>query len=271
MMSAMDAAFSLVERAIERLCDVEAPAIADLAHALRVDIHTLDRAFRRCAGLSPVQFRQVVMVNGARWHLRHGPVLESALALGTSPGRLHDQCVRLEAMSPGEFRRCGEGVAIRHGEADSPLGPVQVAWTLRGLHRITYGDEMLRDLERDLPKAVLVRDDAEAAVWSERIFARSRTDVQVCVVGTPFQVAVWRALLTIPEGATTTYAALAAAIGRPTACRAVGQAVGANPVGVLIPCHRVIQASGALGGFAWGSTRKACLLAREVGTSAQHQ
>lgn len=263
----MSDAYALVERGIAAIAAGEAADVAGLARRLGCGPHVLDRAFRRCAGIPPRRFLQVIAGERALLHLRDAPVLEAALDSGHSgPGRLHDRLVRLHALSPGEVRRRGAGIEIRHGDAATPLGAATVAWTARGIHRLAFAEDVAGAVAADWPLARLVRDDAGAAALLARVFAPAAgARFAISALGTPFQVAVWRALLRIPAGATTTYAALARAIARPGAARAVGQAVGANPVALLIPCHRVIQASGAIGGYRWNPARKCCLLAGEAG------
>lgn len=224
------------------------------------------RTFHRLVGVTPQRFQQVLRLEGAREALRRSrSVLEAAWDGGLSgPGRLHDALVRLEAMTPGEFKA---GPALRWTEVETPLGPLAIAATARGLSGASFDGE--RGLLERWPNARLTRDDAalrKTAQALHRAFSRGHLaePLTVVVPGTALQLAVWRALLEIPEGAVVTYTQLAVRCGRPTASRAVANAVGANPVAWLIPCHRVIRATGALGGYRWGLARKAALLAREA-------
>jgi AraC family transcriptional regulator of adaptative response/methylated-DNA-[protein]-cysteine methyltransferase len=200
-------------------------------------------------------------------------VLDAALAVGLSgPGRLHDQFVALEAASPGEFKARGAGLEIRWGVHASPFGDAMVALTRRGVSRLAFLGDGGAAAEGDAlaaawPGAELRRDDAGTAAVALAMFACRADAPPLWVRGTNFQIAVWRALLRVPEGAVCTYGDLAAAIGRPSAARAVGQAVGANPVAYLIPCHRVIRGVGALGGYRWGPARKRAMLAWEAARS----
>lgn len=267
--------FPLVEHAIALLserAESEAEAaessIAGLASRLGVGQAALVRAFRACAGLGPKQFQQVIGVSRAGLSLARMSVLAAALDAGMSgPGRLHDRCVRIEAMTPGALRHQGEGVVFRHGSGTTPLGPAGVVWTDVGIHRLVFGSYREAELRAAWPRAALVADPLGAQAVLAKVFSvhAPAGSFRIQMIGTPFQIAVWRALLAIPEGETRTYQAIAAAIGRPQASRAVGTAIGANPIAVLIPCHRVIRTCGALGGYRWGLARKACLLARECG------
>ena len=230
----------------------------------------LQRMFRRWVGLSPQQFSAFATVTRAKGLLvaAHS-VLDVALTVGLSgPGRLHDHCVTMEAMSPGEIASGGAGVTVRYGYGSTPVGSALMAWTPRGICRLAFGsgaDDLVR-VRREWPQAMLLRADREAGVVLTQVFAsagRNRT-LPLLVRGTAFQVAVWRALLEIPEGQVGSYGALAGRLGRGGAERALGQAVGHNAIAYLIPCHRVIRASGVVGGYAWGVDRKVGLLAGEL-------
>lgn len=233
------------------------------------------RVFTRWAGLSPKRYLQALTAENASRALRSdSSVLDASWEAGLSgPGRLHDLLVTLRAMTPGELRREGADVEIRWGHHPSPFGPVVVGITERGVCALRFvGDdgpeEALGELVAEWPRARVVHDPAATAPTVRRIFSRAERDpaqpLAVLVRGTNFQVRVWEALLRIPTGATTTYGALARALGQPTAARAVGGAVGANPVAVLIPCHRVLRADGNRGGYRWGTERKRQLLAWET-------
>lgn len=194
-------------------------------------------------------------------------VLDASYSVGLSgPSRLHDLFVSVDAMTPGEFKSQGDGLSIRTGFSPSPFGECLIGVTDRGVCWLSFADgrENARaDLQARYPKAKLVDDARAAKDVSERAFTTSEP-TKLCVRGTNFELQVWRALLRIPLGARVSYSGVARALGRPNASRAVGRAVGANPVAYLIPCHRVIRASGAFQGYRWGNRRKQALLAWEA-------
>ncbi len=190
-------------------------------------------------------------------------MLDATFGAGLSgSGRLHDHFVTLEAMTPGEFKSRGEGLVVRHGVAPSPLGRCTVAWTERGVCHLALDDR--DDFRSLIPRAEFVPGDARPIV--DAVFGRRAPTgpLALFVRGTNFQVQVWRALLRVPEGCALSYSDLARRIDRPKSARAVAGAVASNPVAVLIPCHRVLRATGALGGYRWGVSRKRALLAIEA-------
>lgn len=269
--------YARVARAIDylRRHSAEQPALADVARHVHLSEHHFQRMFTRWAGVSPKRFLQFLTVEHAKARLAAKPDV-GALAADTGlsgPGRLHDLFVTLEAMSPGEFKAGGAGLAIRYGVHASPFGPCVIATTARGICRLDFledADEKLAAalLREHWPQACLKPDPALAASIARRVFTPLTNDpgppLALRVKGTNFQVNVWRALLGIPTGAAATYSDIACAIGRPSAARAVGNAIGANPIGYLIPCHRVLRESGALGGYRWGVNRKAAMLGWEA-------
>jgi AraC family transcriptional regulator, regulatory protein of adaptative response / methylated-DNA-[protein]-cysteine methyltransferase len=203
--------------------------------------------------------------------------LDLAATVGLSgAGRLHDLFVALEAMSPGEARLGGAGLDIRYGVHDTRFGPALIAITARGicaLHFVDDHDAAPQQLRQDWPQARLLHDPAATAATAQQIFTplahASQHPLAVLVKGTNFQIQVWRALLALPAGAVTTYGDLAQALDKPAASRAIGSAVGANAIAYLIPCHRVIRATGAFTGYRWGVTRKTAMLAWEGVQSIQ--
>jgi AraC family transcriptional regulator of adaptative response/methylated-DNA-[protein]-cysteine methyltransferase len=262
-----------VERAIAFLDDrwQQQPPLEEIAAQVGLSPFHFQRLFHRWAGVSPKRFVQWLTVEHAKQSLRDSAtVLGATFDVGLSgSSRLHDLFVRLEAVTPGEYRRAGRGLEIRWGRHDSPFGPAFAAVTARGLCALGFGDdevEAFGELAGDWPGATLVRDDAATAPWLARAFAphAGGEGLALFVRATPFQLQVWRALLAVPAGRVTTYGAIAAAIGRPTAARAVGNAVGANPVAWLIPCHRVIRELGTFGGYRWGRARKRVMLGWEA-------
>ena len=253
----------------------EQPDLATLAAIAGLSQFHLHRLFSAWAAITPKNFLQYLTLAHARELLRAGAsVLDSAFSAGLSgPGRLHDLCVTLEAASPGEVKSGGAGWTIRAGFAASPFGQVLLGESPRGICHLSFvesahGVAELAELRGEWPKALLWRDDATAARLAARVFAppdpaRPQACLRTLVRGTPFQVRVWRALLRVESGALTSYGRLAAAVGTPGGARAVGQAVGQNPLSYLIPCHRVIRETGALGGYRWGRERKLALLVWE--------
>jgi len=271
--------YSRIEKAI-RYLDAHAreqPSLGDVAAHLGLSQYHFQRLFHRWAGVTPKDFLQMATLEFAKSLLRESrPVLDAALEAGLSgPGRLHDLCVSMVAMTPGEYRRGGEGLTIRWGVHGTPVGDALIALTDRGICALHFVDPLrqARGLRlHTYPHARLVRDTLStapvAAELSRRILGQPREPLSVVLSGTPFQVKVWRALLEIPDGAVTTYSAVAGRIGHPAAHRAAASAVGANEIACLIPCHRVLRSTGAMGGYRWGEPRKRVLLALEHCSSA---
>jgi len=272
--------YARIVRAIAWLQE-QATAQPDLASAAQhagLSAAHFQRLFTRWAGVSPKRFLQYLTIEDAKRRLTESRnTLDLAADIGLSgTGRLHDLFVALEAMSPGEARLGGAGLDIRHGVHDTCFGPALIAATTRGvcaLHFVDDHEAGLRQLQRDWPQARLLHDSASTATIAQQIFApladTPQQPLAVLVKGTNFQIQVWRALLALPTGAVTTYGDLALALDKPTAARAIGTAIGANPVAYLIPCHRVIRATGALTGYRWGSTRKTAMLGWEAARSEQ--
>lgn len=255
------------------------PGLDQLAAHLHLSPFHLQRLFTRWAGISPKRFLQVLTLELGKQLLdADWPVLQASQALGlSSASRLHDHFVTLDAVTPGEYRQQGAGLELRYGWIDSPFGTLFLAASARGVCQATFASpgaeqDSLTVLQNRWPLARLQEDTARCEALGKQILATLNGDkppLQVHVQGTNFQLAVWRALLTIPAGKAVSYGQLAGACGKPGAARAVGSAVGANPVALLIPCHRVIQHSGALGGYRWGLERKLALQAWErLGTAA---
>ena len=267
--------YQRIARAIDFVVEHQAaqPSLAQIADHLQLSPAHLQRLFSRWAGISPKRFLQALTVARAKQLLdaQHS-LLDTAEQLGLSSGsRLYDHFVSLEAVTPGEYKSGGEGLLIRYGCGATAYGEAFVAATPRGLCRLNFIDsqssaEALLALRRDWPNAALREDAAWAQQSLGELFSaapRPEQPLSLHVAGSNFQIAVWRLLLQIPPARLASYGQLAAALGKPAAARAVGSAVGANPVALLIPCHRVIQRSGALGGYRWGLTRKRALLAVE--------
>ncbi|HEX4084153.1 MAG TPA: methylated-DNA--[protein]-cysteine S-methyltransferase [Chthoniobacteraceae bacterium] len=267
--------YARVEKAIHYL-DANAgrqPSLGDVAGHLGLSAFHCQRMFHRWAGVTPKDFLQVATLEYAKGLLRESrPVLEAALESGLSgPGRLHDLCLSIEAMTPGEYRRGGEGLTIQWGIHETPVGEALIATTRRGICAIRFAaDESL--LEREWPRARILRDHAGTAAIAREVSRRMRGEkgqpLSVLFRGTPFQVKVWQALLAIPFGAVASYSEVAGWIGHPAAHRAAASAIGANAIAALIPCHRVLRSTGAMGGYRWGTLRKRALLLMERGAPA---
>jgi AraC family transcriptional regulator of adaptative response/methylated-DNA-[protein]-cysteine methyltransferase len=270
--------YDVVRRAIvfisERWRDQpETEAIAEAAGVTATELHHL---FRRWAGLTPKGFLQALTLDHARRLLRDSAsVLDASFEVGLSgPGRLHDLFVTHEAMSPGEWKSGGDGLTIRYGFHSSPFGTALVMATERGLAGLAFADPgeeqaALADMRGRWRKASYVEDAARTAPLARRIFDpkqwRADRPLRVVLIGTDFEVRVWDALLKIPMGRATTYSDLAAKVGAAKAARAVGAAVGKNPISFVVPCHRVLGKSGDITGYHWGLTRKRAMLGWEAG------
>ncbi|WP_193337702.1 methylated-DNA--[protein]-cysteine S-methyltransferase [Devosia beringensis] len=273
-------------RAAIRYLSENGPDIADLsrfARALGLSERQLTDLFRRWCGLSPKSFAQAVALDHAKSLLRaKESVLDTTYAVGlSSTSRLHDLFVAYEAMPPGVFRAGGAGLDMIWGAAPSPFGMAVVTATEYGMSGLGFADaettieQAFADLANRWPPARFTRDDARIAPLVAQAFDPRRWSaeqpVRVVLIGTDFEVKVWETLLRIPVGQATTYSAVARQIGRPTASRAVGAAVGKNPISFVVPCHRVVGTSGALTGYHWGVPRKRAILGWEAGViSAAH-
>jgi AraC family transcriptional regulator of adaptative response/methylated-DNA-[protein]-cysteine methyltransferase len=254
----------------------EQPEIEAIAEAAGVTPTELHHLFRRWAGLTPKAFLQALTLDGARRLLRDSAsVLDATYEVGLSgPGRLHDLFVTHEAMSPGEWKSGGEGLTIHFGFHPSPFGSALVMATERGLAGLAFADAgeeeaALADMRGRWPKAGYVADAARTAQIAQRIFDpsqwRPQQPLRVVLIGTDWEVRVWEALLQIPMGRLATYSGIAGKVCTPAAARAVGAAVGKNPIAFVVPCHRVIGKTGELTGYHWGITRKRAMLGWEAG------
>jgi AraC family transcriptional regulator, regulatory protein of adaptative response / methylated-DNA-[protein]-cysteine methyltransferase len=270
-----------VERAIRYLARnrLEQPGLDEVADVMGLSPFHAQRVFAGVVGVSPKQFLGLLTVEHAKALLRGGAgesVLGAALEVGLSgPSRLHDLFVKIEAITPGEYRAEGRGLTMRWGVHPTPFGDALFVVSDRGLARLAFVAEAgpagaLAEARADWPLSTFVEDPAGTADCAARAFASltGRGDpagapIRLLVKGSPFQLQVWRALVRIPQGAAVTYGTLALALGSPGAARAVGSACGRNRIGYLIPCHRVIRETGALGGYHWGLDLKRSLLRAE--------
>ncbi|MFX0546832.1 methylated-DNA--[protein]-cysteine S-methyltransferase [Roseovarius sp. S1116L3] len=265
--------FNVMRRAIE-VIDASGPGMTldHLASEMGMSAAHFQRLFSTWAGVSPKRYQQYLTLGHAKALLgaRH-TMLEAADAAGLSgTGRLHDLFLRWEAMSPGEFARKGADLTVYWGWFDSPFGPALVMGTDRGICGIGFAAEAghqatMEDLTGRWPQASFVEDAERLRPWVLQAFRAEREDAApLYLIGAPFQIKVWEALLRIPSGHVTTYSDIAEAIGHPKAVRAVGTAVGRNPISLLIPCHRALRKSGGLGGYHWGLPVKRGILAWEA-------
>ncbi|MBD9649642.1 methylated-DNA--[protein]-cysteine S-methyltransferase [Ensifer sp. NPDC090286] len=274
--------YDTVSRVIEMLTEDyrDQPSLESVAQRLKQSPTQLQKVFTRWAGLSPKAFLQAVTLDHAKRLLRQEdmPLLETSIEVGLSgPSRLHDLFVTHEAMSPGEWKARGEGLTIRYGYHPSPFGTALVMITERGLAGLAFNDmggeqASFEDMAQRWPNARYIEDSAATAQYAARIFDPSRwrqdEPLRIFLIGSDFQIRVWQALLKIPLGCATTYSNIAGNIGQPTASRAVGAAVGRNPISFVVPCHRALGKSGDLTGYHWGLTRKRAILGWEAGKAA---
>jgi AraC family transcriptional regulator, regulatory protein of adaptative response / methylated-DNA-[protein]-cysteine methyltransferase len=250
----------------------EQPSLDDVAEHLNLSPYHFQRLFTRWAGISPKRFLQTLTVKYAKALLNESlSLMDASNELGlSSTARLHDHFVKLEAITPGEYKSNGLGLKINYGVHETLFGYAFIAVTDRGICQLSFMND-----KKDIQRIIELEEKWSSATISESkkltkpavnlIFSKEkkRQSVPVYVQGTNFQINVWKALLEIPQGKLTTYGQLAKTIGNPKASRAVGTAVGANPVALIIPCHRVIRASGVIGEYRWGNTRKRSMLTWE--------
>lgn len=279
--SSTDMDYALIRAAILYLSQnaAEQPSLERLSAHLGLSPTHCQKLFKRWCGLSPKEFVQAVTVERARELLAgRATVLETAHEVGLSgAGRLHDLFVTHEAMTPGDFRRRGEGLVISYGFHPSPFGDALLMATERGVCGLAFVNEdageeraeALADMTRRWPAARYTEDAPRTAAHARRIFEpdrwRSDDPVRLVMIGSDFDLKVWEALLRIPMGRSVSYSDIAAHLGKPSAARAVGAAVGRNPISFVVPCHRVMRGDGALAGYHWGLTRKRALIGWETG------
>lgn len=254
----------------------EQPGLEAAASAAGLSAYHFQRLFTRYVGVSPKSFVGHLTLAHAKRELESGAsVLDAALEAGLSgPSRLHDLCIKIEAMTPGDYARGGAGLEIAYGLHPSPFGSALVMATAKGVCGLAFADEgeedaALADMTARWPRAKFRDAPKETAAFADRIFAaEGGGTIGLHLMGTPWQIQVWQALLAIPDGRFVTYGGLAKAMEKDSAARAVGTAVGRNPISYLIPCHRVLGADGALHGYHWGLARKRAMLAVEAARRA---
>ncbi|HEX4860866.1 MAG TPA: methylated-DNA--[protein]-cysteine S-methyltransferase [Rhizomicrobium sp.] len=250
---------------------LDQPSLDEAAGAVGLSPFHFQRLFTRYVGVSPKSFVGHLTLDRAKQELADGAsVLGAALEAGLSgPSRLHDLSLKIEAMTPGDYARGGEDIAIDYGFHDCPFGRVLVMATEKGVCGLAFGDEgedarMMADMRARWPKALYRENPARTGRIAAQIFEQGGGALSLHLIGTKWQIKVWQALLAIPPGKVSTYRDVAGSVGSAKASRAVGAAVGRNPISWLIPCHRVLASSGALTGYHWGVARKRAMLALEA-------
>jgi AraC family transcriptional regulator of adaptative response/methylated-DNA-[protein]-cysteine methyltransferase len=254
---------------------LEQPSLEEIAEHVGLSPYHFQRMFKRWAGVSPKRFLQYLTVEYAKKLLRDSAsVLDTSLEVGLSgPGRLHDLFVSVDAVTPGEYKKLGKDLVIKYGFHSTPFGECLIAATQRGLCFLGFVEEgtrqsTLKSLRDTWQEASLQENPEMVSSTVKGIFSPTassgREPVKILLHGTNFQLKVWEALLRIPKGTVTSYSTLSNAVGHPGASRAVGNAVGHSLVAYLIPCHRVLRASGEIGGYRWGTPRKRAILAMEA-------
>lgn len=252
------------------------PTLADMAAAAGMSPTHFQRTFTQWAGVSPARYLQFLTKESALQRLQKSTLLDTALDCGLSgTARLHDLLLAWEGVTPGDVRRAGDGLSLYYGDFDSPLGRYLLVVAPRGICRLAFYDDdvarqrVLDSVRNDWPLALIKPDQQHTAGLASRVFPTASTrdtlaPLSLWLKGSPFQRQVWQALLRVPEGQLCSYQQLASAMGKPRAVRAVASAVARNPIGYLIPCHRVIRSSGEWGEYRWGAERKRCLIGWEA-------
>jgi len=248
----------------------ERPSVDEVASHTNTSRYHFQRLFKKWAGITPLQFMNSLTLEYSKQKLTESAdILNTAYDAGLSgSGRLHDLFVNFEGMSPGEFKSAGEGVTISYGFSETPFGEALIASTTRGICYMGFIEDsrksLFEDMQRRYPSSEYAENGDLASGLIDRIFdEKSKKPFNISVKGTNFQINVWRALLKIPEGKFVHYQDVANYLGMPKGYRAVASAIASNPVGYLIPCHRVLAKSGAFSGYRWGVTRKQALFVRE--------
>ncbi len=249
------------------------PGLEEVAEKIHLSPYHFQRMFTEWAGVSPKKFLQYITVGHAKKMLKEhqASLFDTAFETGLSgTGRLHDLFVNIEGMTPGEFKNGGENLSINYSYAESPFGNILVASTVKGICFMAFADDegnAFRDLQRQFPRATfrqMVDLVQQNALYIFTHDWKKLNQVKLHLKGSEFQLKVWETLLKIPMGQLATYGSIAGKINSPAASRAVGTAIGSNPVAFLIPCHRVIRASGNIGGYMWGANRKAAMIGWEA-------
>jgi len=273
-----DANWRRMGRAIRYLSAhyLDQPSLEDAAAAANLSPFHFQRLFTRYVGVSPKNFVGHLTLDHAKSDLVQGKnLLQTSLDAGLSgPSRLHDLCLKIEAMTPGDYAKGGAGVEIGYGFHPSLFGIALILTTSKGVCGLAFGDEgeetrIFADMRARWPRANYREARERTAKIAAQIFAQATGEVSLHMMGTPWQVKVWQALLAIPPGRLSTYRAVGGQLGNAQAARAVGTAVGRNPISWLIPCHRVLASDGSLNGYHWGLERKRAMLALEAASQSE--
>lgn len=270
--------YDIITRAISYIREnfKEQPTLDEIAKEVNLSPFHFQRVFTEWAGVSPKQFLQYMNVEYAKGLLKEkkATLFDTAIETGLSgTGRLHDMFIKIEGMTPGEYKNNGENLSINYNFADTPFGPVIIGTTTKGVCYLAFfedGANAFDELKNRFPDAKFFQRSDAIQKNALKIFSGDQSSaekIRLHLKGTPFQIKVWEALLKIPAGGLTTYASLAASVNNAKASRAVGSAVGDNPVAYLIPCHRVIRSTGIFGQYHWGTSRKAAIIGWEASRS----
>ena len=255
----------------------EQPTLEEVASHVHLSPFHFQRLFSEWAGTTPKKFLQFISLEHAKQLLteQKATLFDTAFDIGLSgTGRLHDLFISMEGMTPAEYKNGGSNLTVRYSFAETPFGRLIVASTDKGICYMAFDkddEEALNNLRLRFPNALFTQQQDRMQQNALSIFQNDRSrlpEIKLHLKGTPFQMKVWEALLTIPMGSLSTYGQIAAQAGNPGASRAVGTAIGSNPVAYLIPCHRVIQSTGQIGGYRWGSTRKSAMIGWECARRA---
>ncbi|MCX6079218.1 MAG: bifunctional helix-turn-helix domain-containing protein/methylated-DNA--[protein]-cysteine S-methyltransferase [Chloroflexi bacterium] len=268
--------YQRIEKAIYYLDDnyLRQPELKEIAESIGLSEYHFQRIFTRWAGISPKRFLQFITKENAKELLKHSSVLDATYSVGlSSPSRLHDLFINTEAVTPGEYKTFGAGLLVRYGFHPTPFGEALIGITERGICHLSFvqtnHETALLNLKTNWSQAEILEDYPATGAFIAPIFSlgNNPTPISLFLTGTNFQLKVWEALLRIPKGSLTTYEKIAEQIGQPGALRAVGTAVGHNPIAYIIPCHRVIRKIGEFGNYRWGAIRKKALIGWETATS----
>lgn len=267
--------YQCISKAIVYLLEnhLSQPSLNELSHAVGMSEYHLQKVFSEWAGVSPKQFLQFVTKEHAKSVLRQATVLEASVSSGLSGGgRLHDLLIKCESVTPGEFKKFGEGIKIEYGTHLTRFGHCLVATTDRGVCKLAFFDSheeldvLLRELHTEWRNSIVLENTPATGLLCDQIFENNNAasvSLKLFLRGTPFRLQVWEALLRIPEGRLVSYQQVADGIGKPTSTRAVASAIANNPIGYLIPCHRVIRSTGILNQYRWGAERKVAIVGFE--------